>query len=96
MPGALVAIVVKRSARPSKTGLLVAEQAHEHKSLVLRFASDDVRMQARLDDELAALGREGWELVAFTTQHLDGGHEPSILHTFAFRRVRMAGPRGSD
>jgi hypothetical protein len=96
MPGALVAIVVKRSARPSKTGLLVAEQAHEHKSLVLRFASDDAHMQDRLDKELAAVSRDGWELVAFTTQHLDGGHEPSILHTFALRRIRMAGPRGSD
>jgi hypothetical protein len=53
-------------------------------------------MQDRLDDELAALGREGWELVTFTTQHLPGGHEPSILHTFAFRRIRMAGPRGSS
>ena len=73
----------------------MAEQAHEHRSLVLRFASDDAHMQDHLDEELAAVSRDGWELVAFTTQHLQGGHEPSIMHTFAFRRLRMAGPRGS-
>jgi hypothetical protein len=71
----------------------VSEQAHEHKSLVLRFASDDTRMQDRLDDELGSLGRDGWELVGFTTQPLSGGEEPAILHTFVFRRVAMAGPR---
>ena len=74
----------------------MAEQAHEHKSLVLRVAADDAHMQDRLDDELAAVSRDGWELVACTTHRLDGGHEPSILHTFALRRIRMAGPRGSD
>jgi hypothetical protein len=81
------------SSGPRSSESPVSEQAHEHKSLVLRFASDDARMQERLDEELGSLGRDGWELVAFTTQCVPGRDELSILHTFAFRRVPRAGPR---
>jgi hypothetical protein len=68
--------------------------AHEYRSLVLRFAADDDAMQDRLDKELTALSNDGWELGAFTTHSAPGGDAPVVLHTFVFRRGRMAGPRG--
>jgi hypothetical protein len=68
--------------------------AHEYRSLVLRFAADDEAMQDRLDKELTALSDDGWELGAFTTHAVAGANAPLVLHTFVFRRARMAGPRG--
>ena len=72
----------------------MSSQAHEYKSLVVRFTADDTTMQRCLDDDLSRLGDDGWDLVGFTTQCVPDGTAPTVLHTFAFRRIRLAGPRG--
>jgi hypothetical protein len=74
----------------------VSGRAHEYRSLVLHFDPRDPAMQKRLDDELGPLGDDGWDLVGFTTQYVPDAAAPSVLHTFAFRRVRMAGPRAGS
>lgn len=53
-------------------------------------------MQKRLDAELDVLGGEGWDLVDFTTQVVSDSGAAVVLHTFVFRRVRMAGPRAGS
>jgi hypothetical protein len=71
-------------------------RAHEYRSLVLRFGPEDVAMQESIDKELTSLGNDGWDLVAFTTQLISDADTMAVLHTFAFRRVRMAGPRAGS
>jgi hypothetical protein len=71
-------------------------RAHEYRSLVLRFGPEDVAMQESIDKELTSLGNDGWDLVAFTTQLISDADTTTVLHTFAFRRVRMAGPRAGS
>jgi len=53
-------------------------------------------MQESIDKELTSLGNDGWDLVAFTTQLISDADTTAVLHTFAFRRVRMAGPRAGS